>query len=70
MRRMEVMEQVFDLNNLRLCRSSHGDLESCHDQTFSGHGECVVTIRFGGQHDAISSDQGIAANVQIECDGG
>jgi hypothetical protein len=29
----------------------------------------VVTIRFEAKHNAINRDGGIAANVQIECDG-
>jgi hypothetical protein len=58
------------LNYLSLCRSIHGDLESQHDQIFSSHGECVVTIFFCETAAKIRRNDAIASDIQIAIDGG
>ncbi|WNV07465.1 hypothetical protein [Tardiphaga sp. 709] len=58
------------MNDLGLCRSIHGDLESQHDQIFASHGECVVTISFCETAANIRRDDAIASDIRIAIDGG
>ncbi|WP_441244312.1 hypothetical protein [Tardiphaga sp. 768_D3_N2_1] len=58
------------MTDLGLYRSIHSGLESQHDQIFSSHGECVVTIFFCETAAKIRRNDAIALDVQISIDGG
>jgi len=47
-----------------------GDLESRYDQSFSSHGECVVTVFFCEMAAAIRRNVAIASDIWIVIDEG